>query len=591
MHHPDTYGGVLANNPGMDHGLQLHTRRLAAEAGEPGFVLEASAVNAAEQQGRAHDWGEIDANVPLSPRHAAEHEEIGMALDSGWAGRNDADKRALGATVELGNLSEGATFGWPAQSPGFGKWPDQSYQPSQPTKPQTTTLQHNVGTSMIGEVLTTNDETHEVAIDLHNFGSVARSSDIVAELHVQGSADRHNLPETITTKHTRKRFGFTIGEEGLKLGRSGDEHMSEAQAATHDLNEEMAAIARRSDVSEVAAFLDRRLTDLRFDTSNRGFTASANFNMLMDGADLSPVTQNSKQAFMVGRGLTEKTFRWENWFENAPKEEVTNFAQWYANRLEILANPRTREQFVRSQKDAYLGIIKNSGWLNDRQVKEATKRVDAAKIVFFSPFGGVVHEFGGATQSDRRKPLVALPTITGRHIVVHEFGHAFNGFDFNGMRKWYSKARPNESLKFDSNADHLARIINEGYNEHMTVALDTGSPDLLSPTERDARHIPHSHGESNLYIEYRDTFADILAGDGSAGPDSVKMGEVVDIISNFSEFRAYVAKQWGGRDILATVFTVAERVPTKDQIPKIIRDHLLSERARPSGGGPVARAA
>lgn len=379
----------------------------------------------------------------------------------------------------------------------------------------------------------------------------------------------------------------------MKIKRSlEDEALAGPQKAVRELNKEMTAIAERADINDVVAFMDDRLSELRAETGNRGIAAGANFNMLMTGADLSPVTQNAQAAYMAERGLTEKTFGWQSWLKNAPKEQVANFAQWYVDRLETIADPAKREQFVRGQKDRYMEHIKNAvsaGWLNARHLKEAQKRVDDAKIVFFSPFGGVMTEFGAAAQPDRRKALVALPTITSDHITTHEFGHVFKSFDFKGMHKWRRKDHADE-YKFDA-SNQLATVINEGFDEHMTIALMTGSPNVLSPEDRDAQHIPHAHGESELYTAYRDVFADLIKGDGVSESGDIDMGQVADAIPNFADFRALVASRWGGKDVLAEAFRIVDTIPNTHDIPQRVTEFLQTERAKAVAAHEMQRAA
>lgn len=157
------------------------------------------------------------------------------------------------------------------------------------------------------------------------------------------------------------------------------------------------------------------------------------------------------------------------------------------------------------------------------------------------------------------------------------------------MQKWRHKNKADE-YKFNA-SNQLAAVINEGFDEHMTIALITGSPNVLSPADRDAQHIPHAHGESELYTSYRDVFADLIKGDGVSKSGDIDMGKVVDAIPDFADFRALVAGRWGGKDVLAEAFRMVDTISNIHEIPERVNEFLKTKRVEAVAAQEMQRAA
>jgi hypothetical protein len=200
------------------------------------------------------------------------------------------------------------------------------------------------------------------------------------------------------------------------------------------------------------------------------------------------------------------------------------------------------------------------GWINPRHLATLSERIDGTEVRFFSPFGRMPEEVGGFMQETANSRLVLLPSVTGEAMSVHELGHAFAGINGASMRKYYEGklgdlgAQHRESAMVD-----LFHVLNEGYNEHMTSALISGSPEVISPLDRDQRGIAEPAGSSEIYEHYREVFSALIGGTaGTVSRSDIE--EVVDTMvdRDFSSFARLVDRKWPHRDVLVKMLDTAQ---------------------------------
>lgn len=182
----------------------------------------------------------------------------------------------------------------------------------------------------------------------------------------------------------------------------------------------------------------------------------------------------------------------------------------------MLARPESKAKYVDSLKFDYITRIERAmreGWIPDDKAHRAAllTRVAATDVRFFSPFGRMPEQAGGLTQRRWLSTIVALPTITGKQITVHELGHVYARIDGVSMYGYFAGrlGRKRATRKITS-LEHLHTILNEGYNDHMTAALIDGHPTTIIPIERDTKGVIETEGSCKLYHTYREIFGRLM---------------------------------------------------------------------------------
>jgi hypothetical protein len=413
-----------------------------------------------------------------------------------------------------------------------------------------------------GEALTKANEVHELAVDVQHIGSVALFSEVQAS-NIVGSPTEVFVPNPITgysEKRTPKSL-FGKGKERHEritatLG-GADEALGDLQTGLNDY----AASGESSGTLEDIAPNSRGTEVLRH------MQDDGNQEMILRGANVSPFLKTSKNLTAEAQGKEPSEFGWQEWFKSASEEQLTNFSQWYTERLKTLADPESKAQYVEALKTDYkdrVGQAMQEGWIPDGKVHKAAlaTRVARADVRFFSPFGRMPDYVGGLSQKrGLGKNIVLLPTLEGKQVTVHEFGHVFAGVDASSMFEHFKGTMGKEEVwRKRPRIEHLYTILNEGYNDHMTAALIDGDPTTIVPAERDTKGIVETEGSSEGYKAYREIFGVLMGGeDGSVTNTDIK--EAVDsmVIGNFGQFAHQLSTKWGGRDVISEVFDVVAK--------------------------------
>lgn len=413
-----------------------------------------------------------------------------------------------------------------------------------------------------GEALTRANEAHELAADVQHIGSVALFSEVQAA-NVVGNPTEVNVPNPIAGYSEKRTPKSLYGKGKERYGRI-TATLAGADEALGDLQTSLDNYAASG---EVGGTLQDVAPSSRGTDVLRHMQDDGNQEMILSGADISPFLKVSKDLTAEAQGKEANEFSWQDWFKSASEEQLTNFSQWYTERLKTLADPESKAEYVEGLKSDYkdrVGQAMQEGWIPDGKVHQAAlaTRMARVDVRFFSPFGRMPDHVGGLAQKRGfGKNILVLPTFAGEQVTVHELGHAFAGIDGSSMRNYFTgKIGKEQVARKNPRLEHLYTILNEGYNDHMTAALIDGEPTTIIPTEREAKGVVETEGSSELYHAYREIFG-ILMGGEDGKVTNADMKEMVDsmVIGNFGSFAHQLSAKWGGRDVLVEVLEVVDR--------------------------------
>jgi hypothetical protein len=413
-----------------------------------------------------------------------------------------------------------------------------------------------------GESLNEANEIHELAADMQHIGAVALFSEVQAG-NVTATPIEVTVPNPVTAHHEKRTVKGFYG--------SGRERHNRITSALTNASESLTELKTGLDIYSASGAINGELQDIYPNSLGiqvlKEMPADGNHGMILRGADMSPFLKVSKDLTAEAQSKDPKEYSWGEWFNTANDEQLTNFSQWYTARLKTLADPESKAAFIRSLKSGYKNRVSNAmaeGWIPSGKVPQAAlaTRMARADVRFFSPFGRMPDHVGGLSQKrGSGKTIVLLPTFAGEQVTVHEFGHVFAGIDGNRMRDYFTRSLGKEEVwRKRPRIEHLHTILNEGYNEHMTMALVDGDPTAIRPTERDAKGIIDSDGSSELYKSYREVFGVLMGGkEGITTKADIK--EMVEsmVVGNFGNFAYQVNQKWDGRDVITEVLEVVAR--------------------------------
>ena len=402
------------------------------------------------------------------------------------------------------------------------------------------------------DILHRSKEMHELAADIQHIGGLAMGSEADAARLV-GAPAIINVPNPVAGYRESRSLASFYGK-----GKQRHERVAGLlEAAELSLDELQASISAPAvdDANNIT------LSNSRGIQLFRGLSYAGNRELVFEGADIAPFLSNSKDLTAKQQGKDPSTYSWHEWFWEGTEAQLTNFSQWYTEQLKVLADPEQKNAFVASLKDDYksrIGSAIDAGWIEPGLAKNL-KEVDAADIRFFSPFGHTTDHFAGVAQHKKGEEIILLPNIVGRTVVVHEFGHIFASIKGDSIKKHFTKVIGKDpSVKSMSAIGELYTILNEGFNDHMTAALITGAPEVISPVERAAQGIPEVKGAAGeVYKSYREVFGALIGGqDGQT--NKMDISEVISVIASrdFSAFAKFTSEKWGDRDIMSELVAV-----------------------------------
>ncbi|MFS8118711.1 MAG: hypothetical protein ACMG55_09510, partial [Microcoleus sp.] len=219
---------------------------------------------------------------------------------------------------------------------------------------------------------------------------------------------------------------------------------------------------------------------------------------------------------------------------------------------------------VGAMKTEYATTISDAmkdGWVDTKHQKKLIKTLDKSDVAFFSPFGKLTNQFSGARQDGQ----VVLPIMAGPALSVHELGHAFAGVDVKNMDKYLGKHLGKEAMSSLGEAKQaFYTILDEGFNEHMTVSLLNGDPEVISPKSRQSG----TQKPEGIYAEYRETFATLV--NGNTKSEALTKSDLKALTSSmiegdFTAFADFVNARWDGRDVITEAF---QTVATQTELGK-----------------------
>lgn len=317
--------------------------------------------------------------------------------------------------------------------------------------------------------------------------------------------------------------------------------------------------------------------------------ANPNVEMILNSAEVPPFLRAVKAVQAERSGVEVETFTWQQWLGSANDDHLINFSQWYSERLNVIENPESKSAFVAEMKRGYEARIDKAiddGWIDERHRETLRQRIDLVDIRFFSPFGHIPEDVGALHQRNRSPELLLLPITTGDQMVVHELGHVFAGIGGASMRRYFEHELGGNAIRYQTLAmGDLYNVLNEGFNEHMTVALLSGHPELVSPSGRARSGMAELPGSSELYRGYREVFAALLGGvSGAIERDDVKAVVNTMAAGDFAAFANLVDSQWPGRRVLVEMLDAVQthrnatrfEEPTVDDNDRVLVQKLVA---------------
>ncbi len=418
------------------------------------------------------------------------------------------------------------------------------------------------GPASNGEAMSKAEEVLELAADVQHIGSVALFSEVQAG-NIVGSSTEVSVPNPVAG-YSEKRTPKTLFGKGKERYGRITAKLDGADKALSDLQTGLSGYAASSEASLTlqGVALNSSGTEVLRHMQNNG-----NQEMILRGSNVSPFLKLSKDLAAKAQGKNPSEFGWQDWFNSAKEEHLINFSQWYTERLKTLADPETKAEYVESLKTDYKDRVAQAmqeGWIPDGKLHKAAlaTRIARADVRFFSLFGRMPDHAGGLSEkSGLGKVIVFLPTLEGKKVTVHEFGHVFAGVDARNMRDYFIRTLgKEETWRKNPRIEYLYTILNEGYNDHMTAALIDGHPTTIIPTERDAEGIVETEGSSEGYKVYREIFG-VLMGGENGNVTNADIKDTVDsmVIGNFGQFAHQLSTKWGGRDVIGEVLEVVAK--------------------------------
>lgn len=287
---------------------------------------------------------------------------------------------------------------------------------------------------------------------------------------------------------------------------------------------------------------------------------SDNRNMILDGAETPPSFDLFRQRTLDDERVEQRS--WTEWLGTASPDQLTNFSQWYTQRLELLSRPDSRAELTQDIKADFIRRLDSAidgGWIDPRHRVDLLRRVDQAQIRFFSPFGKLPEHVGGLTH--RTDPsLVMLPTVAGVGMTTHELGHVLGSMNVESIKEYFEEALGKvQTLPRIEAMVELHSLVDEGIVEHLTEALLQGHPETVDPVDRDKLAIPKTPGSSLGYRENRRTLAKLLGGSRGI----VTKNDVHDLTDcliegDFRAFAGLLQRKWAGKDVLVELLQELE---------------------------------
>jgi hypothetical protein len=293
----------------------------------------------------------------------------------------------------------------------------------------------------------------------------------------------------------------------------------------------------------------------------RTMTEEVERNAILDVAT-PPFLREQKATAGDGLDIPAADYSWERWLATASEEQLTNFAQWYTEQLKVLADPVKREQLVGGLKESFERRVEQAmtdGWIDRRHQDRLVKSMQELTVRFASPFGSLPEHLSGLTQETETGHLVVLPSVPGEELVTHELGHVFANITTADLREHFRDTLG--PLKADLQPLSITEVwdlLTEGFDEHLTVALLSGAPQIVRPSERDAQGIPELAVTSEMYRRYREAYAEIVGGEDQA-VTTADIRELVDGMAdrNVPGLANYLRRKWPNQDMLARLLDMA----------------------------------
>ena len=417
-------------------------------------------------------------------------------------------------------------------------------------------------------VLTRAGEVHELAADMQHIGAVALLSEVQAA-NVLGEPAEVIVPNPLPSHRERRTITRLFG-----AGQARHERIVSTLA---DADESLAALQTGLDTYALTGTTKGGLEGVAPESRGiqlfRDVQDSGSLEMILSGSDIPPTLRGFKDLTARAEGRDPHDYRWGEWVKAASEAQLVNFSQWYTGRLRILADPESRSAFVESLKADYIYRVRQAmaeGWVPDDEdcIATLSSRIARADVRFYSPFGHMPDHVGGLAQGSRSGgKILLLPTVAGNQITVHELGHAFAGISMTSMREYFTRRLGERNIRENiPYIDRLFTILNEGYNEHMTVALIEGDPTTIRPAEREAKDIDLGEGGSDAYKSYRDLFGVLMAGEEAI----ITQTDIRDMVTSmttgkFARFARQMSQRWGGRDVMTEMLAVVRRHDTNAQ--------------------------
>ena len=395
-------------------------------------------------------------------------------------------------------------------------------------------------------------EAHGLAVDQQRVGKLAVLSELAAETETATPhTAQSEIINPISSKDLKPRK--TFNEEGRTVKEVPrhleeiDDVLSQEQAQIHELSADPTDIKQALQQSTVS------LRNLIRGTRNR----PNNIDTILSGSKLSPFL----------RAQAEQDGDWLSWFDTATDDQVTNFAQAYNAEATKILNPEQRKAEVSALKEDMQEKVDQAvedGWIDRGHKRKTHRAIRRSEVLFFSPFSPFAERAAGMNfEGAIARRMVILPVAVGEHIATHEFSHRIQGIDMLKLFKHVRGSFTPEERDSEEMAIGLAElttILNEGVTEHMAVALQHGSPEIIDPEKRaDVLGEAAERDTAGPYKPFREILSGILRADQDPPLSNTELCALTTSVieRDMRSFAELVTARWDGKDKITELVRVA----------------------------------
>lgn len=460
-------------------------------------------------------------------------------------------------------------------------------------------------------------EATHLARDIMDFGAIAVASEIATGIITDTQPTvAPNIVNPFQPEHLKPKRVY-IDEEWKKTEKRSDPKLVAMDTAIQNDQAMLNRFSRHEMTGEeLTRYLSANFSAAR---NPAQINSHEDISKAINSLDLPPYLRAVRGAYTYEDEFGEQRRGMpEHFFHLAGTPELTNFAQWYAGKLNEIAVPERRAAKIEEIKGGYLtGVdaLIADGWISPNMRKAVAKNVKRAKIYFASPFSTEGRRGTGGHIRDGRTSKILLRVGGKKGVADHELTHAVGGVDVGKMVVANAELFSDESDEAQfGGALFLRTMLDEAFAVHMDQSINDGSPAIMSQRMRKANGLKTQYppefevGGYGEMLEITSMLLEGLSGSGVIEQPVMRAFNDAMISRSYEDLSELIASRWGGEDMLREILRVAiSHAATEEgdvdqwvklDNPDINRDgklsakikEMLAERqrvGRESAGAPV----